>query len=323
MQRDDARSVAVVGTRDASAEGINKARKISERLVESGVVVVSGLARGIDTAAHTATLAAGGRTIAVIGTGITRTFPAENKELAGEISESGLIASQFWPSASPAKWTFPRRNVVMSGIAQGTVVVEASSTSGAKMQARSGARTRQARLLAQVTRDRTAVGVHIRGQTWSARSRVDRRHREPFGGPGTYPADHELQTAHARTRLEDPDGRGRLLWLTRDDPSRQGFRGAGAASSAGQVHRWSARRVSPAPFRCRPLAAPSAADHLRRETRAVTLFAALTIEASSRSTRSAPRDRPSRRRFGDSSMTGRTDGASSSAVLSLAGLTHI
>jgi DNA processing protein len=136
MQRDDARSVAVVGTRDASAEGINKARKISERLVESGVVVVSGLARGIDTAAHTATLAVGGRTIAVIGTGITRTFPAENRELADEIAESGLIASQFWPSASPAKWTFPRRNVVMSGIAQGTVVVEASSTSGAKMQAR-------------------------------------------------------------------------------------------------------------------------------------------------------------------------------------------
>ena len=230
MQRDDARSVAVVGTRDASAEGINKPRKISERLVESGVVVVSGLARGID-AAHTATLAAGGRTIAVIGTGITRTFPAENKELAGEISESGLIASQFWPSASPAKWTFPRRNVVMSGIAQGTVVVEASSTSGAKIQARLALEHGKPRLLAQVTRDRTAVGAHIRGQTRSARSRVDRRHREPFGGPRTYPADHELQTAHARTRLEDPDGRARLLWLTRDDPSRQGFRGAGAASS--------------------------------------------------------------------------------------------
>jgi DNA processing protein len=99
--------------------------------------VVSGLAAGIDTAAHTATLDSGGRTISVIGTGITRTYPAKNSALAQRIVENGgTLVSQFWPSTSPAKWTFPRRNVVMSGIAQGTVVIEASSTSGAKMQAR-------------------------------------------------------------------------------------------------------------------------------------------------------------------------------------------
>jgi DNA processing protein len=135
-RKEDLRSVAVVGTRSASSAGIDHARGICERLVSNGVTVVSGLARGIDSAAHSATLAAGGRTIAVIGTGITQTYPAENRDLADEIAETGLIVSQFWPSSGPARWTFPRRNVVMSGIAQGTVVVEASPTSGAKMQAR-------------------------------------------------------------------------------------------------------------------------------------------------------------------------------------------
>jgi len=132
----DLRSVAVVGTRQPSDRGIERATSLARGLVEAGVVVVSGLARGIDTAAHRSTLDAGGRTIAVMGTGITRTYPAENQELAERIATSGVLVSQFWPSSAPARWTFPRRNVVMSGIAQGTVVVEASSTSGARMQAR-------------------------------------------------------------------------------------------------------------------------------------------------------------------------------------------
>jgi DNA processing protein len=132
----DARSVAVVGTRNPSPLGRRRADELARRLVGERVVVISGLARGIDSAAHEATIASGGRTIAVIGTGITQTYPKENSDLAERIADSGIIVSQFWPSTSPAKWTFPRRNVVMSGIAQGTVVVEASSTSGARMQAR-------------------------------------------------------------------------------------------------------------------------------------------------------------------------------------------
>lgn len=132
----DLRSVAVVGTRNASDDGVKRAGRMAQLLVDHGVTVVSGLARGIDTAAHTATLHAGGRTIAVIGTGINRYYPAENKSLADEIMRHGAVVSQFWPDASPATYTFPRRNVTMSGIAQGTVVIEASSTSGAKMQAR-------------------------------------------------------------------------------------------------------------------------------------------------------------------------------------------
>jgi DNA processing protein len=136
LQRDDARSVAVVGTREASEAGLRRAAKMAGHLVGEGVTVLSGLAKGIDTAAHAAALDAGGRTIAVLGTGILRTYPAENRELADRIAVSGALVSQFWPSQPPARHTFPRRNVVTSGMSQGTVVIEASRTSGAKMQAR-------------------------------------------------------------------------------------------------------------------------------------------------------------------------------------------
>jgi DNA processing protein len=133
----DARSVAVVGTRAASSEGIVQARQVAVLLAGHGVTVLSGLARGIDTAAHDATLEAGGRTVAVMGTGINTVYPAENRKLAESIVDAGgALVSQFWPDASPMTYSFPRRNVTMSGMGQGTVVIEASSTSGAKMQAR-------------------------------------------------------------------------------------------------------------------------------------------------------------------------------------------
>jgi DNA processing protein len=134
----DTRSVAVVGTRAATEEGLDKAARMASLLVQEGVAVISGLARGIDTEAHRAALTAGGRTIAVLGCGITKTYPPENEELAQRIVDSGqgAVVSQFWPLAPPAGYNFPRRNVVTSGLSQGTVVIEASATSGAKMQAR-------------------------------------------------------------------------------------------------------------------------------------------------------------------------------------------
>lgn len=132
----DVRSVAVVGTRNASAVGLRRSAAMAQALVDAGVTVVSGLAAGIDTSAHEAAVDAGGRTIAVMGTGILRTYPAANKGLAERIAETGALVSQFWPSQPPARHAFPRRNVVTSGISQGTVVIEASRTSGAKMQAR-------------------------------------------------------------------------------------------------------------------------------------------------------------------------------------------
>lgn len=136
LRHDDARAVAVVGTRRPSEEGEKRARQLASGLAREGVTVISGLARGVDTAAHEACLEAGGRTIAVLGTGVRRTYPPENTDLAERIASTGALVSQFWPDAPPRTDTFPRRNVTMSGLGQGTVVVEAGATSGAKMQAR-------------------------------------------------------------------------------------------------------------------------------------------------------------------------------------------
>lgn len=129
------RAVAVVGTRRASPMGLEQAERLARGLAERDVTVLSGLARGIDTRAHEAALAVG-RTVAVMGTGIGRIYPSENAELAERIVEHGALVSQFWPDAPPTRYSFPMRNAVMSGMALGTVVVEASSTSGARMQAR-------------------------------------------------------------------------------------------------------------------------------------------------------------------------------------------
>ena len=132
------RAIAVVGTRQATEEGRAAAARLARGLAQARVIVLSGLARGIDTAAQAATIEAGGRTVAVMGTGILApVYPAENGELAERIvGTGGAIVSQFWPQAPPRKANFPRRNVVMSGMSAGTVVVEAAATSGAKMQAR-------------------------------------------------------------------------------------------------------------------------------------------------------------------------------------------
>lgn len=134
----DARSIAIVGTRQASEAGLRRAARMARELVDHDVVIASGLAKGVDAAAHQATLAAGGRTFAVMGTGIAAPiYPAENRPLAKAILASGgALLSQFWPTQPPARHTFPRRNVVTSGTTLGSVVIEASSTSGAKMQAR-------------------------------------------------------------------------------------------------------------------------------------------------------------------------------------------
>jgi DNA processing protein len=136
LRADDAFSVAVVGTREPTSSGLAEARTMASLLADRGVTVLSGLARGIDTAAHEAALAAKGRTIAVLGSGLFNVYPPENRDLADRIANAGAVVSQFWPDAAPARYNFPRRNVVTSGLGQGTVVIEASATSGAKMQAR-------------------------------------------------------------------------------------------------------------------------------------------------------------------------------------------
>lgn len=136
MAARDERSIAVVGTRQASQRGLAEAAAIATDLVDAGYVVVSGLAAGIDTASHNAALRAGGRTVAVIGTGLDVAFPKSNAALQERLAREHLVLSQFLPDLGPRRWTFPQRNAVMSGFARATVVVEASHTSGARMQAR-------------------------------------------------------------------------------------------------------------------------------------------------------------------------------------------
>jgi DNA processing protein len=138
LRSEDFRAIAIVGTRQATAAGLKRAARLARDLSMEGVTVLSGLARGIDTAAHTAALdVKDGRTVAVVGHGLlVPVYPKENRSLAEEISRRGAVVSQFWPDAPPRPANFLMRNVVMSGMAMGTVVVEASGTSGAKNQAR-------------------------------------------------------------------------------------------------------------------------------------------------------------------------------------------
>lgn len=129
-------AVAVIGSRQASRRGLRAAQAISQRLVGAGFNVVSGLAAGADTAAHEATLACGGDTVAVIGTGLDRCYPTANLGLQRRIADAGAVVSQFWPEAGPTRRSFPMRNGVMAGLTMATVIVEASERSGTRIQAR-------------------------------------------------------------------------------------------------------------------------------------------------------------------------------------------
>jgi DNA processing protein len=132
----DSQSVAIVGTRAASEHGLRAAYRLARDLAGLGIPVVSGLAAGIDTAALNGSLSVTGRTVAVIGTGLRRSYPKENADLQERIARVGLLISQFLPDTPPTQKTFPMRNAVMSGYSSATVVVEAPFKSGARMQAR-------------------------------------------------------------------------------------------------------------------------------------------------------------------------------------------
>jgi DNA processing protein len=133
---DDDPAISVVGSRKASPHGLSMAAEIATALASEGITVLAGLAAGVDAAGHSAALAAGGRTVGIIGSGIARYYPPANKDLQDEIASRGLVLSQFWPEAAPMRPHFLMRNAVMSGYGRATVVVEASETSGTRAQAR-------------------------------------------------------------------------------------------------------------------------------------------------------------------------------------------
>ena len=128
--------VAIVGSRKSSEHGRRIAAEIASSLAANGVVVASGMAYGIDAAAHRGALHAGGKTIAVMGCGIDIVYPDQHRELAGEISANGVIATEYQPGTIPYPANFPRRNRIISGLSLGVVVVEAAEQSGSLITAR-------------------------------------------------------------------------------------------------------------------------------------------------------------------------------------------
>jgi DNA processing protein len=129
-------SVSVVGSRNATGYGMTATKRLCQALAELGVVVVSGMARGIDTAAHIGALLGNGKTIAVLGSGFDRIYPNENRNLFHQISENGAVITEFPLKTEPDPYNFPIRNRIISGISLGTVVVEATQRSGSLITAR-------------------------------------------------------------------------------------------------------------------------------------------------------------------------------------------
>lgn len=132
----DCNAIAVVGSRRASDYGLRAANDISRELAQAGLTVISGMAAGIDSAAHRAALTAKGRTIAVLGCGADVCYPAENRRLYERIMENGAVVSEYAPGTGPDSYHFPARNRIISGLARGILVVEAGPKSGSLITAR-------------------------------------------------------------------------------------------------------------------------------------------------------------------------------------------
>ncbi|MEA3328142.1 MAG: DNA-processing protein DprA [Candidatus Omnitrophota bacterium] len=135
LKPEDSLSIAIVGSRIPTWYGKHTAERLASRLASRGMTVVSGMARGIDSASHQGALKAGGRTIAVLGSGIDIMYPAENRGLAGQIEVSGAVISEFPAGTPPLRRNFPRRNRIISGLSLGVIVVEAAEKSGSLITA--------------------------------------------------------------------------------------------------------------------------------------------------------------------------------------------
>lgn len=157
----DAPCIAIVGSRNATSYGLNTARYLGRRLAENGFCIVSGLARGIDTAAHQGALDVGGKTIAVLGSGLKKIYPKENRDLFYRIRESGALFSEFKLDTDPYPYNFPVRNRVIAGLSTGTIVVEAERKSGSLITARLAAEyNREVFAIPGSIKSRKSQGTH-------------------------------------------------------------------------------------------------------------------------------------------------------------------
>ena len=135
LQTRDALSIAIVGTRHATRYGHQQASRLAASLARAGFTIVSGLARGIDAAAHRGALEAGGRTVAVLGSGVLNIYPPEHASLADDVAKQGAVISELPPGMPPMSGSFPQRNRLVTGISLGVIVVEAATRSGALISA--------------------------------------------------------------------------------------------------------------------------------------------------------------------------------------------
>src|SRR5207249_835605 len=222
-------AIAIVGARRASDYGRGMAAELAREFAEAGVTVVSGLATGVDAAAHHAALAAGGRTVAVLGTGIDRVYPKWHRELARAIAGQGALVSEFPCGSPPLQFHFPRRNRIISGLTRGTIVVEAADDSGSLITA--GHALEQDR---QVFAVAGPVGVpapsrpssHSSCSVWSASTPAS-------ASAGAPPEAHGQEPRHRRVAGQGQDARqvpraelpGEGLDRPRDGPAQVEARG--------------------------------------------------------------------------------------------------
>lgn len=160
------RAVSIVGTRDVSANGAARARRLAKELSEHGLVIFSGLAKGVDTEALRSAIHVGGRVIAVIGTPLDKAYPAENKRLQEEIYRDHLLISQFRPGQPVFPSHFPERNKLMAALSDGTAIIEAGDTSGTLHQAAECVRLGRWLFIAQAVMDDTTLTWPRRFETY-------------------------------------------------------------------------------------------------------------------------------------------------------------
>lgn len=202
LKPEDALAIGIVGTRHATHYGLAQAERLAGGLARAGLTVVSGLARGIDGAAHRGALEAGGRTIAVLASGVRNIYPPEHAKLADEIERQGAVVSESAPQAAPRSGVFPQRNRVISGMSLGVLVIEAAARSGALITARHA--MEQGRDVFAVpgrVDNRVARGCHAllygtarswlsrRKTFWKSWDRWSRRPHQPQAKPCTTPAN--------------------------------------------------------------------------------------------------------------------------------------